>query len=232
MPDAQSEDRQGTYVIVPVFNEAAVVGGVLRELREAGYTVVAVDDGSADNTHEVCRENADWALRHEINRGQGAALQTGMTFALQRGAKMLVTFDADGQHRVSDIPALTAPIREGEAEIVLGSRFLESSDQIPRRRRLLLRAAVVFTRIVNRLELTDAHNGLRAFSRRAAQRIDITLDRMAHASEILDLIAQTELPYTEVPVHVRYTAYSQQKGQSFVHAPRILLHYFLGRVFG
>jgi glycosyltransferase involved in cell wall biosynthesis len=232
MEESAVRDRRAVFVVVPVYNEATVVGGVLREIARAGYTVVAVDDGSTDETYRTCRRHAHWTLRHVVNRGQGAALQTGMAFALRHGAEVVVTMDADGQHRTADVETLAAPIRDGEADIVLGSRFLGSAVDMPLSRRWLLRAAVAFTRLVNGLDVTDAHNGLRAFSRRAAERIDIRLDRMAHASELLDLIAATGLPYREVPVDVRYTTYSQTKGQRIGHAPRILLHYFLGRVFG
>ncbi len=158
-------------------------------------------------------------------------MQTGITFALVRGAKFVVTFDADGQHRVEDIAALLEPIRNGECEIALGSRFLGKTVDMPVSRRRVLKLAVLFTRVVNRVRLTDAHNGLRAFSRVAAQRIDITLDRMAHASELIDQIRRSGLAYKEVPVQIRYTEYSMAKGQSSRGAFRIVLHYLLGRVF-
>ena len=170
-------------------------------------------------------------LRHFINRGQGAALQTGIEFALRRGARFIVTFDADGQHRVEDIPPMLEPIWRGQCEVTLGSRFLGETVDIPRTRRLTLRLAVLFTKFVNRVQLTDAHNGFRAFSRRAAQTIHITMDRMAHASELIDQIRLSGLPFREVPVQIRYTVYSLAKGQSSRGAIRIVWQYLLGRVF-
>ena len=155
-----------------------------------------------------------YVLRHLINRGQGAALQTGLDFALRRQAQYIVTFDADGQHRVEDIAALLAPISAGECEITLGSRFLGEALDMPATRRITLRLAVLFTRMVSRVPLTDAHNGLRAFSRQAGRQIRISMDRMAHASEIIDSIRQSGLPFREIPVQIRYTAYSLAKGQS------------------
>jgi len=232
MPGQTAQRDRSVFVVVPVYNEATVVGGVLHDLRGCGYTVIAVDDGSSDGTYEACRRHADWTLRHVVNRGQGAAIQTGISFALRRGAEVVVTFDADGQHLASDVAALVGPIRDGGADVVLGSRFLTPNGGIPRSRRWLLRAVVAFTRLMNGLKLTDAHNGLRAFSRRAAEGIDIQLDRMAHASELLDIVARLDLPYREVPVHIRYTSYSRVKGQRLSHAPRVMLHYLLGRVFG
>jgi len=166
-----------------------------------------------------------------VNRGQGAALQTGITFALSRGACYVVSFDADGQHRVEDVASLLAPIVSGSCDIALGSRFLEESTDIPMGRRFMLRLAIWFTRIVNRVRVTDAHNGLRAFSARAARTINLTLDRMAHASELIDQVRRSGYRFVEVPVRVRYTPYSLGKGQNARGAIRIVIHYLLGKVF-
>lgn len=218
------------FVVVAAYNEAPVIQDVVRGLREEYPNVVVVDDGSTDRTDRAVATVATFVLRHPVNCGQGAALQTGIEFALRRGAKYVVTFDADGQHRVEDINAMVAPIAAGECDVTLGSRFLGSTLDLPRRRRLALRLGVWFTRWVNGLEVTDAHNGLRAFSRRAAERIQIRMDRMAHASEIMDQIRTLRLTYREVPVQVRYTEYSLHKGQSVRGAFRILVHYLIGRV--
>lgn len=220
----------GVFVVVPAYNEAPAIGTVLHELRAVYRHVVVVDDGSTDGTQEAARAGAAYVLRHPINCGQGAALQTGIDFALLQGAKFIVTFDADGQHRVEDITALLAPILNGECDIALGSRFLGTSVGIPHFRRRMLRLGVLFTRLVNGVHLTDAHNGLRAFSRRAAQQINLRLDRMAHATELIDQVKQSGLPFKEVPVQIRYTEYSLRKGQSTRGAIRIILHYLLGRV--
>lgn len=219
------------FVVIPAYNEQASIAQVVGEVRVSYPSVVVVDDGSTDDTFAEAKRVARYTLRHPINRGQGAALQTGITFALKRGAKYIVTFDADGQHRVEDIAALIEPIQKGECEIALGSRFLGQTIDMPPARRRVLKLAVLFTRIVNRVSLTDAHNGLRAFSRHAACQIDITLDRMAHASELIDLVRNSGLAYREVPVHIRYTDYSLAKGQDSRGALRIVWHYLLGRVF-
>lgn len=223
--------RDGVYVVIPAYNEGPALADVLIELRTAYPNVVVVDDGSSDDTVKVAKKHAAYVLRHLVNRGQGAALQTGIDFALERGAEYVVTFDADGQHRVEDIARLIAPIVAGQCEITLGSRFLgEEAVGMPRSRRLMLRAAVIFTRWANRVEVTDAHNGLRAFSRKAAEHIQITLDRMAHASEILDFIRYSGLPFREIPVQIRYTEYSLAKGQSARGALQIVFQYLIGKV--
>ncbi len=220
----------GVFIVVPAFNEASAIAVVLHELRAVYPNVVVVDDGSSDATFDVARSTGAYVLRHAINCGQGAALQTGIEFALLRGARYIVTFDADGQHRVEDIAVLLAPLLDGRCDIALGSRFLGSSVGLQPGRKRMLQAAVLFTRVVNRVKLTDAHNGLRAFSRRAAQKINLRLDRMAHATELIDQIRGSGLPFEEVPVQIRYTAYSLRKGQSARGAIRIVLHYLLGRV--
>lgn len=225
-----SDVKRQTFVVIAAYNEGTCIEGVLHELRATYPNVVVVDDGSTDETYQIARREATHALRHLINRGQGAALQTGIDFALWRGARYIVTFDADGQHRVEDVAALVRPVSTGECDITLGSRFLGGASSVPVMRRLMLRLAVVFTRLVSRVALTDAHNGLRAFSRRAAERIDISMDRMAHASEVIDLIRRSGLPFREVPVQIRYTEYSLAKGQSLRDAVRIVFHYLVDRV--
>ena len=220
----------GVFVIIPAFNEGPALAEVLSHLREQYANLVVIDDGSADATADVARRCGVHVLRHAVNRGQGAAIQTGFTYALRRGAEIMVTFDADGQHLVEDVGKLIAPIQQGECDIVLGSRFLAGAAEVPRGRKLLLRLATWFTRATSRLAVTDAHNGLRAFSRQAVVRIDIHLDRMAHASELMDQIRASGLPWREVPVSVRYTPYSRAKGQSTRSALKILTHYLLGKV--
>ena len=217
------------WVVVPAYNEAAVIGAVVDELVRREHRVVVVDDGSSDATASAARRNGAIVLRHLVNRGQGAALQTGIAYALRRGAEHIVTFDSDGQHAAEDVDALLAPLVAGRADVVLGSRFTGRTTGMPPLRRAMLAMAIVFTRFASGMRVTDTHNGLRAFTRNAAAKLDIRLDRMAHASEILDQIVQHGMRFEEVPVHVRYTAYSRRKGQSSLSALRILADYVLGR---
>lgn len=202
----------------------------MRELRSHYPNVIVIDDGSQDDTAARAKHAGATLLRHAINRGQGAALQTGIEYSLAKGAEFVITFDSDGQHCVDDLPNLLTPILRSEAEVVLGSRFLGRVENMPWTRWLLLKAAVGFTRLTSGMRVTDAHNGLRALSRRAAQQIHITLDRMAHASEIIDQIRASRLPVCEVPVTIRYTDYSRAKGQSSLAAVKVAFHYLLGKV--
>ncbi len=222
--------REGAFLVIAAYNEGGAIEEVVREARAYYPNIVVVDDGSRDGTCETAARAARFVLRHVVNRGQGAALQTGIAFALRQGAEYIVTFDADGQHRIEDVRAMLEPIASGECDITLGSRFLGEAVGLPASRKLTLKAAVLFTRIFNRVRLTDAHNGLRGFSRRAAEQIDMTLDRMAHASEIIDQIRRTGMRFKEIPVQIRYTEYSLAKGQSSRQAIKIVFHYLVGKV--
>jgi glycosyltransferase involved in cell wall biosynthesis len=164
-------------------------------------------------------------LRHAINLGQGAALQTGIDYAVRRGAKHVVTFDADGQHSVEDIPELIAAL--ATHDVALGSRFLgKQVIGVTRKRRVFLRTATSISNRLSGMKLSDAHCGLRAFRATAAPSLRITQDRMAHASELLRKIQTSGLRVQEVPVTVKYTDYSMRKGQSGFQAIRILFDYF------
>ena len=231
-PDLDPTVADGTWIVIPVFNEAAAIREVIGSITPCFRNVVAIDDGSSDRTWEVLRDCAPHALRHFVNRGQGAALQTGTEFALARGARRIAHFDADGQHRLEDLKTMVAGVAGGECDIALGDRFAGDASEIPPTRRLLLRAAVLFHRVASGVRLNDVHNGLRVFSREAASSIEITADRMAHASEIIDLIARSGVRVREYPVTIRYSEYARGKGQRWTGSFRILLHYLVGRIAG
>ncbi|HEX7705592.1 MAG TPA: glycosyltransferase family 2 protein [Thermoanaerobaculia bacterium] len=220
---------RSVFIVIPAYNEAGAIREVVSGLRQTYDRVIVVDDGSSDATSEEAREAGASVVRHMMNRGQGAALQTGIEYSLLRGAEVIVTFDADGQHRVEDVGALLGALEREDADIAVGSRFLGIGSDVPFPRGLLLRLAVVVMRFTSRVRLTDAHNGLRAIRRSAAQRIHLTLDGMAHASEIVDQIHINGLRVVEVPVVIRYSAYSRKKGQSGFAAFRIMFDYLLRR---
>lgn len=219
-------------IVVPMLNEASSVGRVVEGLRTVFPHIVCVDDGSSDASAEEAVGSGAVVVRHPVNLGQGAAIQTGVEYALAHlpRARFLVTFDSDGQHRVEDALALLEEARHGDHDVVLGSRFLRGQEGIPLGRRLLLRGAVLFTRATTGLALTDAHNGLRVFSRRAASMLDIRLHGMAHASEILATLARYQLSYCEVPVEVLYTEYSRGKGQPAINAVNVVFDLLVERL--
>jgi len=223
--------RSRVYVVIPAYNEGSIISRVVAEVKRAGYAVVVVDDGSSDATAEEARTADAVVISHPFNLGQGAALQTGIAYALAQPAEVIVTFDADGQHRVSDISRLTEALFQEHAEFALGSRFLGQAPNLPPLRRALLRAATAFTRLTTGLQVTDTHNGLRAMTRRGAAAIRLRQNRMAHASEWLSQIAASGLRYVERPVTIEYTAYSLAKGQSIGDAILILLDLFARRLY-
>jgi glycosyltransferase involved in cell wall biosynthesis len=224
LDDERQQARGDAWVVIAAFNEAAVIRDVVAGVVADGWPVVVVDDGSRDETATQARIPGSRVVRHAINLGQGAALQTGIDYAVRQGARVIITFDADGQHRVEDIGPLVAAL--GEADIALGSRHLGSAEGATAGRRALLRTATVVSNGLSGLKLTDAHCGLRAFRAEAAPRLRITQDRMAHASELLRKIKTSGLRVVEVPVRVRYTEYSMRKGQRGLGAVRILFDYF------
>lgn len=205
-----------TYIIIPCFNEHALIRTTVLSVIEMGWEVVVVDDGSKEGIRELLTDFPIHFLRHPINLGQGASLQTGMDYAAQRNAEIVAHFDADGQHRVYDLQKAIKIIQMNEADIIMGSRFLnkEDTNQIPTTRRYILYLARFVNGCLSGLWLTDAHNGLRALNRKAFTTIRLRENRMAHATEILQQIKQHNLRWKEVPVQVLYSDYSQEKGQS------------------
>jgi glycosyltransferase involved in cell wall biosynthesis len=215
-----------TWIVVPAYNEGAVIAATLRGLLEVFPRVIVVDDCSTDRTGDIAHEVGAHVARHSINLGAGAAIATGIAYALRHGAEELVTFDADGQHSVEDALSMVQRLRQGDVDVVLASRFLGQAKGISTGRRLLLKLAIAFTKATTGLALTDTHNGLKAFSRTAAQTIRITQNRMAHCSEILEEIAEKKLRAIEVPSTVIYTDYSKRKGQRWTGAFSILADLF------
>lgn len=211
------------FIIIPVYNEATVIAQTLHQVLQTGYTVVVVDDGSTDATSEVVRNFSVHYILHPVNIGQGAALQTGMDFARLQNAEAVVHFDADGQHRVSDIDALLKPVLNGDCDVALGSRFFHKTDtKIPFSKKIFLQIARYVNWLFTGILLTDAHNGLRAVNRKALDVIYFSENRMAHASEMLSIIKQKKLSYREVPVTIEYTEYSMHKGQSLWNSINII----------
>lgn len=213
-----------TWIVVPLYNEATVIAGVIAGLLPHFPNVVCIDDGSTDGSADVARQAGAHVVEHPINLGQGAALQTGIDYALSRlECEYIVTFDADGQHRVEDAEGMVAVARESGAAIVFGSRFLDDRTRPGWMKHVILKTAVWVTNLTTSVKLTDAHNGLRVIRRDAAAYIQLKQDRMAHATEIVLQLGDTGLPWTEYPVELLYTDYSRSKGQSVLNAVNILV---------
>ncbi|MDD3920351.1 MAG: glycosyltransferase family 2 protein [Eubacteriales bacterium] len=224
--------EDNVYIIVPSYNEGAVLAGTVRALLPLGYEIVVVDDGSDEDPGVLLAGLPVHLLRHAINLGQGAALQTGMDYAKLCGAAAVIHFDADGQHDPADIGRFLAALADG-ADVVLGSRFLPGAQRqrVPMAKRVLLQGARVINGLFTGMWLSDAHNGFRAMNRRALSAIELTENRMAHASEILSLIRKRRLHVQEIAVNIAYSDYSRQKGQKWYNSLNIIVELIMNKLF-
>ena len=220
------------FVVIPAYREGAVLRDTVASLVPLGYQVVVVDDGSDDGMDSQLEGLPVHYLRHPINLGQGAALQTGTSYSLDQGAEIIVHFDADGQHPVEQIPSLLEPIRSDVADVVLGSRFLDPRDLelVPAKKRVALRIGILVSGILTGVWLSDTHNGFRALNKKAAQKIELRENRFAHATEFLDHLRFHKLRYREIPSTIRYTEYSIRKGQPISNGLDIILDLILRKV--
>jgi len=220
---ASSVKEPGVVVVVPLYNEESVIADVVSSLRSHFSTVICIDDGSSDNSAQVAEAAGADVISHPFNLGQGAALQTGIVWARSRPTtEYMVTFDGDGQHRVEDVVDMLALAREKNLAIVFGSRFLDRRTKPGFAKKTVLKVAVLITRVVTGLKLTDAHNGLRVIRRDALDHVNLIQDRMSHATEIVQQLARSKKRWREHPVEVLYTDYSKKKGQSLLNSINIL----------
>jgi len=223
-PSLDTELASRSWIVIPLYNEASVVGGVISELLAMFPHVLCVDDGSTDGSAEVAEAAGARVIQHPFNMGQGAALQTGISYArTQPRIRYIVTFDADGQHRIVDAIEMVRLAERENAAVVFGSRFLDNRTRPGALKKLVLKTAVAVTNLSTGLTLTDAHNGLRVLRVDAAHAVNLKQDRMAHASEIVVQLGQSGLPWREHPVEVLYTDYSRAKGQSLLNSINILV---------
>jgi len=203
--------NDGVYIVIPARNEATVIENVIAGIKKTGFdNVIIVDDGSRDNTQEVAKSAGAIVLRHRIGRGKGAAIKTGLVVARNKGAKIVVTMDGDGQHDPVDIQAVIAPIIAKEADVVLGTRLFDSKN-ISIYKVIANKTANVLTRILTGLWVTDSQSGFRAYDAKALNIMSQVGDKYEYDSEIIRQIARNRLKYKEVPIRVYYTDYSKGK---------------------
>lgn len=205
------DTKHNIWIVVPAYNEAEVITGVIREIRSAGYqNILVVDDGSRDATQLIARNNGVIALRHRINRGKGAATKTGIEAAKLLGADIIVTLDGDGQHDPRDIKLLIKPIINNHCDVALGSRLMRP-EGMPWYKILHNKIGNVLVWYFYGLYVTDSQSGFRAYSRHAAETINTRTDRYEYDSEVIREIYLYRLQYQEIPIRVRYTDYSMGK---------------------
>jgi glycosyltransferase involved in cell wall biosynthesis len=229
--DMRGNPYDDVWIVIPAFGEASVIADVVSDVRSVFDHVVCVDDGSRDDTAERAWQAGAFVVRHPVNLGQGAAIQTGVEFARSRpGARVFVTFDADGQHRVKDVVRMIDRLLSEDLDIVVGTRFAGTvAKNMPPLKRLALPVIAKLSRTSRKLGLTDAHNGLRVFNRTVADGLNLTMNGMAHASEIVVLIIENDWRVAEEPVEILYTDYSLSKGQPLVNGVNIIFDGLLRR---
>jgi glycosyltransferase involved in cell wall biosynthesis len=229
---SDQNNHNSIFIIIPAYNEETTLSRVVDGLLEYNYEVVVVDDGSTKSLHTLLQDKPVHFLRHAVNLGQGAALQTGIEYALSKDAEFIITFDADGQHQPEDVGKLIMPLAENNADITLGSRFIkDASHNMPQVRKIILQFARYLNYFLTGLLLSDAHNGMRAMNRKAAEKISFHENGMAHATEILSIVRKNQLRYREVPVNIYYTEHSLRKGQSIWSSFRIIFDILLNKIF-
>lgn len=226
-------DFRDTWLVIPCYNEGTVIQDVIENARKTFPNIVAVNDGSADDSAARIHAGGAHLVNHPVNLGQGASIQTGVEYARsQPGARYFVTFDADGQHQVKDVVRMIGRLREEPVDIIVGTRFgrpRAADDQVPLIKRIVLKTVVLLSPTTRKLGLSDAHNGLRVFNRKVADQMNIRMNGMSHASEIVSMIADNEWRVSEEPVDILYTEYSMSKGQSLINGVNILADGLLAR---
>lgn len=220
-------------IVVAMYNESASIKEVLQNLKEIrpDDTIIVVDDGSKDNCYDIVLEvEGIHCLRHAINLGQGAALQTGIEYAKRLGVDYVVTYDADGQHDPHDIEPFEKEMQRGNYDIILGSRFLGEAINMDPAKQYILKLSIWFGYVFGGLKLTDSHNGFRMINIEKFPEFEMKHNEMAHASEVIDIIREHKLSYKEMPCTIKYTEYSMQKGQSMSNSINIMVQYLLGKI--
>ena len=189
--------------IIPAFNEEISIGSIVLKTRTHIKDVVVVDDGSKDETAKVAEMAGAYVIRHDKNMGKGEALKTGFNYAMKNGTTIIVTIDADGQHDPNDIPKVIKPILKKDADLVIGSRYL-NGNCIPRYRRAGQFLLDRMTKLNTGIEVTDTQSGFRAFSIDCVSNFKFRNHGFAIESEMLADVVSAKLKIKEVDIGVRY----------------------------
>lgn len=217
------------YIVIPAHNEGSVLANLLNKIKSViTAEIIVVNDGSTDNTTEIALENKAIVLEHMINRGAGAATKTGIKYALQEDADIIITMDGDGQHDPSDIPNVLDPVLKEEFDVAIGSRLL-NRENMPVIRRFFNLAGNIFTYLLFGLMIKDSQSGFKAFSKSAVNKINFNADGYEFCSEIIREIKKNKLKYIEIPIKTIYTDYSLSKGQNFSKGISIIFRLFFGK---
>lgn len=195
---------------IPCFNEELFIGSVVLKAKDYVDQVIVIDDGSTDKTALVAEKAGAAVIKHDSNQGKGAAVSTAFEHARETGCRALVLLDGDGQHEPAYIPSLVKPVLDGEADMVVGSRFLEIKSSVPGYRILGHRLLTFLTNLGSRVKLTDSQSGFRAFSSKAIEALSFAEEGLSVESEMQFLANEADLRVTEVPVSIGYHGWAKR----------------------
>ena len=203
-------------VCIPAYNEAKHIGDIVRNARPYCSEVIVCDDGSVDETSNIARSAGAIVVRHEPNKGYGAAIKTLFEIARMKNADVMVTLDSDGQHNVNEIPKIIEPILKEGVDVVIGSRFLRNEDKrkIPSYRSFGIKTITKLTQVASYDHITDSQNGFRAYNKKAISKLDLREEGMSVSTEILIKAKEVNLTVQEVPITVTYDG-----GDTSTHSP-------------
>jgi glycosyltransferase involved in cell wall biosynthesis len=211
------------YILIPVYNEEKKIKSVISGLCPIFENIVVVNDGSTDSTQKILESLNVVLLNHSVNLGQGASITTGFKYIQkQKNANAVITFDADGQHSIEDAKSFAKEILLCDEEIIFGSRFIKNKSNIPFIKRIVLSVVVFLTNKLSNINLSDAHNGLKAIKKATLEKINIDIDGFGFESQIIHQVSKKEITYKEMPTNTIYTTYSKNKGQKLANGLIIL----------
>ena len=219
-PQEQPKHKHKIIAAIPCFNEQRCIGSVVVMTKKFVDSIIVIDDGSTDATAEVAAEAGATVHKHDQNRGYGAAIRSALEKGRQLGADVLVVLDGDGQHDPRDIPSLVKPLLEGEADVVVGSRFLGKGKRPPLYRRLGQRVLTTATNMGSGQTVSDSQSGFRAYSSKALRELTLAESGMSVSSEIQFAIGRSGLRVAEVPIDVSYM--DRAKRNPIGHAVNVL----------
>lgn len=216
-----------TILIVPAYNEASAIGAVLAKIQAIGpWPIVVINDGSTDDTAALALAAGAKVCTHKLNRGPGAATMTGIAYAKKEGYTYAITIDGDDQHNPEDLPALLQPLLAGEADLVIGNRFMKGTNAIPRSRVLFNGIANLTTYLFSHKWVSDTQSGLKALGPVALERLTLEMDGYEFCSELIIKAMHNRLRVVEVPVDVHYSAQTMAKGQNLFTGIKTITNLF------
>lgn len=216
-------NTEDIYIIIPAKDEGKRIGRVISKVQHEGfYNIIVINDGSSDDTKAVATALGATVLTHYVCLGAGAATQTGMDYAIRQNAKIVVTIDGDDQHCPTDIKALVEKMRKEQLDVVIGSRFLNKENEVPLIRILFNKIGNVITGLLTGLFVTDSQSGFKAMHARFVKKSKINLNGYEFCTEIINLIKLNRASFAEVPIKVKYTKESREKGQNFLNGVKMV----------